>query len=116
MIRYAEITCCTLADAEQQIFSTTHADVGGYLLGLWGLPVPVVEAVALHHRPEQAAVQPFSPLTAVHVANALVQELRPGALKALPAPLNVSYLDQAGLSARLDGWRRMLREAGPSRR
>ena len=28
-----------------------HAEVGAYLLGLWGLPVPVVEAVAHHHAP-----------------------------------------------------------------
>lgn len=39
-------------DAERAIFSTTHAEVGAYLLGLWGLPYPIVQAVALHHRPE----------------------------------------------------------------
>ena len=31
-------------EAEQKTFGANHADIGGYLLGLWGLPVPVVEA------------------------------------------------------------------------
>ena len=26
-------------------------EIGAYLLGLWGLPYPIVEAVALHHTP-----------------------------------------------------------------
>jgi HD-like signal output (HDOD) protein len=29
-------------DAETEIFGATHAQVGAYLLGLWGLPEPVV--------------------------------------------------------------------------
>jgi HD-like signal output (HDOD) protein len=32
--------------AEQQIFNADHADTGSYLIGLWGLPGSVVEAVA----------------------------------------------------------------------
>lgn len=39
-------------EAERATFSSTHAEVGAYLLGLWGLPHPIVEAAALHHRPE----------------------------------------------------------------
>ena len=31
-------------EAELKVFGTTHATVAGYLLGLWGLPVPVVES------------------------------------------------------------------------
>jgi HD-like signal output (HDOD) protein len=32
-----------------------HAEVGAYLLGLWGFPTPIVEAVAFHHLPSQAS-------------------------------------------------------------
>jgi len=110
VVRLAETGEITLAEAERQSFQATHADVGGYLLGLWGLPVPVVEAIALHHSPEQSTTPEFSPLSAVHVANALVQELRPSGLQALPA-INLSYLELLGLSGRLEGWRRALREA-----
>jgi HD-like signal output (HDOD) protein len=31
--------------------SVTHAEVGAFLLGLWGLPFRIVEAVANHHAP-----------------------------------------------------------------
>ena len=48
-------------------------EVGAYLLGLWGLPSPVVEAVAWHHRPRDCPQQTFSALTAVHAANILDQ-------------------------------------------
>src|SRR5207249_3887298 len=58
--------------AEQQAFGANHADVGGYLLGLWGLPVSIVEAIAFHHCPAKSLNKAFSPLTAVHAANALV--------------------------------------------
>ncbi len=40
---------------EQAHWGSTHAELGAYLLGLWGLPFQVVEAVANHHAPERAA-------------------------------------------------------------
>ena len=43
------------AAAEREIFGVTHAEVGAYLLGLWGIPFPIVEAVAFHHRPNEVA-------------------------------------------------------------
>lgn len=41
--------------AEQATWGATHAEIGGYLLGLWGLPVQIVDAVANHHAPERAS-------------------------------------------------------------
>ena len=52
---------------------TTHAEVGAYLLGLWGLPDPIVEAVAWHHNPGGCPGKAFTPLTAVHAADAIVR-------------------------------------------
>lgn len=57
-------------ESEQDIFGATHAEIGGWMLGTWGLPLPVVEAVTLHHHPARLLTGGFSPLTAVHVANA----------------------------------------------
>lgn len=37
--------------AEQEVFGVTHAEVGAYLLGIWGVGEAIVEAVAYHHRP-----------------------------------------------------------------
>ena len=71
-IQLAQSQGADLLKAEQETFGANHADVGGYLLGLWGLPVPVVDAIALHHQPSLGAGEGFTPLTAVHAANALV--------------------------------------------
>ncbi len=54
---------------ERAVLGCTHPAVGAYLLGLWGLPDPIVEAVAWHHQPSAAAPKDFSPLIAVHAAN-----------------------------------------------
>lgn len=49
-----------------------YAEAGAYLLGLWGLPMPIVEAVAWHHRPGRVRMAGFWVPGAVHVAAALV--------------------------------------------
>ena len=52
----------------------THSNVGGYLTALWGLADPIVEAIGFHHHPGQSIGDDFSPLTAVHVADALIND------------------------------------------
>jgi HD-like signal output (HDOD) protein len=90
----------SLPEVEAQIFGATHAGLAAYLLGLWGLPAPIVEAVAFHHTPEQSSNAKFSPLTAVHAANALEYEL-----DGLDSDLNLEYLDRLGVADRVDAWR-----------
>jgi HD-like signal output (HDOD) protein len=94
--------------AEMQVFGVTHAEVGGYLLGLWGLPVPVVEAIALHHCPGRASQKSFSPLTALHVANALVHQ-RDGDGTGEAGRVDSGYLSELGLSGRLNAWQEFVR-------
>lgn len=65
----------SLIEAERFVFGATHAEIGAYLLGLWGLPDSVVEAVAFHHEPLASPSSSFSPLTAVYLAN-LLQKYR----------------------------------------
>jgi len=62
-----------LWQAEQQVLLATHAEVGAYLLGLWGLPESVVEATAYHHRLLEATNQDFSVLTVLHAADCQVE-------------------------------------------
>jgi HD-like signal output (HDOD) protein/CheY-like chemotaxis protein len=95
----------TLVEAEKRVFNTTHAEVGGYLLGLWGLPVPVVEAITFHHRPSQSRSKSFCPLTAVHAGDALVQEQVAVCDGIAAAPLDLDYLQALDLSDRLEDWR-----------
>ena len=56
---YAQVQA-SLAEADRprsvvefEVFGTTHAEVGAYLLGLWALPLSIVEAVAHHHTPDR---------------------------------------------------------------
>lgn len=59
-------------DAEYKIYGTSHAEVGAYLLAVWGLSDDIVETVAFHHHPSKVNKGNFSVITAVHLANALV--------------------------------------------
>jgi putative nucleotidyltransferase with HDIG domain len=51
-----------------------HAEVGAYLLGLWGLPNSIVEAVAFHHSPSQTADDGLSLPRLTHIADRLVHQ------------------------------------------
>jgi HD-like signal output (HDOD) protein/ActR/RegA family two-component response regulator len=61
-----------LYEAEARVLGSSHAQIGAYLLGLWGLPLPIVEAVAYHHAPHSISQSKFEPLAALAVANALL--------------------------------------------
>ena len=47
----AEATKRPVHVVERELYGYSHAEIGAYLLGLWGLPSTVVEAVAFHHDP-----------------------------------------------------------------
>jgi len=87
-------------EIELEIFGATHAGLAAYLLGLWGLPMPIVEAVAFHHAPVRSSNQAFSPLTAVHAANALEHEVEGD-----PLVLDKEYLRRIGVAGRVNAWR-----------
>lgn len=53
----------------------SHALIGGHLLALWGLPQPLIEAVACHHRPSLLDDLRMSAAGAVHVADWIAHEL-----------------------------------------
>jgi len=97
-----------ISEAEKQVLKATHADVGAYLLSIWGLPIPLVEAVALHHEPSLAQEQTFSALTAVHVAAAWSYEQTASAKEIPGSPLDLDYLRGAGVADQLSLWRQRL--------
>ena len=84
--------------AEERLAGATHSKLGAYLLGLWGLPESLVEAIAYMHTPNKAPTRSFGTLTAVHVADALLQD---------DHRLDKDYLTSLGLENRLDAWRSM---------
>jgi putative nucleotidyltransferase with HDIG domain len=81
-----------------------HAEAGGCLLGLWGLPDALVEAVAHHHDPARASTTELSAATVIHVADALAHELVPVPGERTPA-MHEGHLTRVGVAARLPAWR-----------
>jgi HD-like signal output (HDOD) protein len=82
---------CDPVEAEYTVMKTSHAELGAYLLGLWGIPDNIVEPVAFHHNPSKlledmfiasnktsgelsGKAKGFTALTAVHMANALMMQ------------------------------------------
>jgi HD-like signal output (HDOD) protein len=109
---------CSLREAEIQIFHTGHGRVGAYLIGLWGLPGPVVEAIGFHHCLDGYPADSFSPALAVHVANALyyshvaqgTEEETEKKIIGAPTGLDDNYLKKIGMSDKVEGWREMCAE------
>lgn len=104
-VKLAQEHQMSISAAERKIFGATHSQVGAYLLGLWGLPVAIVEAVAFHHEPKQGAIKAFSPLTAVHVANALVNQIHGKNGAFASAKVDTDYIAELGLESRIEVWR-----------
>ncbi|MGI9427711.1 MAG: HDOD domain-containing protein [Bythopirellula sp.] len=95
-----------IATLETEAYNATHAEVGGFLLSLWGLPQDIIEAVAFHHDPATSVDDKFTALTAVHVANALIAESIDPTLDAeMDPPLDHTYLARLGLENRVEHWR-----------
>ena len=88
--------------AEREAFDTSHSELGGYLLGLWGLPTPIVEAVLFHHDPSRTGHREFEAAGAVHVACALAHEDE--------SLLDMEYLRAVGVEENLDEWRAIANE------
>ncbi|MHC4268985.1 MAG: HDOD domain-containing protein [Planctomycetota bacterium] len=120
-----ETTGCSSVEAEYTVMDTSHAELGAYLLGLWGLPDSVVESVAFHHKPSKL-IESMSPetskvvnlkpqpteeystgitaLTAVHVANALIMQENCSIDTASFPYVDMLYLEKLGLTDKLSEW------------
>lgn len=90
--------------AEEQVFGANHADVGGCLLSLWGLPPRVVDAIASHHAPNTGVTESFSPLAALHAAEAFNSECDNNQAGATVA-CDSDFFEKYGLTDRLEHWK-----------
>ena len=109
-----------LHSVELELNGVTHAEAGGFLLGLWGLPQAVVDAVTRHHQPlgtpEASGV--LSPAAAVQVADALAHEYCPETTRAShpAAPtLDLQYLNELGVADRVPAWREKAEQLATAR-
>lgn len=88
-----------LHEAERQILGASHAEVGAYLLGLWGLPHDVVEAVAFQYSPQIVQQKSFDVLGALVTAESVAfadAELVPGVIERAEMPIDERYLQSLG--------------------
>ena len=95
--------------AEQEVLGASHAEVGAYLLGLWGLPASVVDAIALQYSPQPSPVDEGGVLATLCAATNLTTATMPCAsgvferadvaideacLRSLHAPFNLTQAQQ----------------------
>ena len=98
VLRMAQEQPLSVRAAEQEIFGTTHCEVGTYLAWLWGLPEAVTQVTALHHRPSEAPAETARLVTAVHVADAIVNGRA-------DSEIDVEYLARMGWIEELKIWK-----------
>lgn len=102
-------------EAEREVLGVTHAEIGAYLLALWGLPMPIVEAVLHHHHPERCQIREFSPLSCVHAANALEHEHRIDEPAYNLPEMSLKYFEGLGKLDRVEQWREVVGQASLKR-
>ncbi|MEJ2155101.1 MAG: response regulator [Desulfobacteraceae bacterium] len=96
----------SMAQAETVVLGTTHAGVGAYLLGLWGLPDDILEAAAFHHNPIQSSGNGLSSTAIVHVANALAESGKNiHQTEGVIDGIDYDYLQKMGILSNLEAWR-----------
>jgi len=73
-----------------------HAALSGYLLGLWGIPHAVLEAVTFHEHPERVEHDSVEVLDIVNWADSVIGALTPSPFQA-PARCDVPRLERLGV-------------------
>jgi HD-like signal output (HDOD) protein len=97
-----------LCTAERAVMGITHAEVGAYLLNLWGLPLDIVDAVARHHAPGPAPRdRVLTPAAAIYVASELASAARQRS-PYIPDPRRLSldpvWMRSMGIDLKLHEW------------
>ena len=112
--KFTEIEAQTAAcerpeiDIEKEVMGHCHTEIGAYLLCIWGLPNPVIECVAYHHAPAVCVETGFAPVSAVHIATAIIDAGGSSELTGLDA----AYVEALGVTGKLPHWIREANEVG----
>jgi len=110
---YSKITKTSKRDGtqiwqvEKKILGHSHMEVGAYLLRLWGLPKAIIDVIAFHHCPSLiASDQSFSLLSAVHIANCLIDHTVTETNQS--QQLDSDYLASLGVLEQIPKWQELL--------
>jgi HD-like signal output (HDOD) protein len=85
-----------------------HAEVGAYLLGLWGFSDDFVEAIAFHHTPGRASGKELGLCGVLHVADWLAHQPPVDSGHSPRGSPEAGYLETLGLQGRLSEWQQSL--------
>lgn len=96
-----------LWELEHETFGTSHAEIGAYLMGLWNLENPIIEAIAFHHCPAKSVSTQMGLLAAVHVANAIDHAEGLPQDQQMDLQYDDEYLDRLGVANRIPEWRQL---------
>jgi putative nucleotidyltransferase with HDIG domain len=93
---------------EYHYLGTSHAEIGAYMLSLWGLPSTVIKAVAFHHKPIAETAFKMDSIFCVYIANHLYYDERPNNKNALTLPpMDMQLLEQIKAAHMVEEWRYM---------
>ncbi len=97
----------SLPAAERAAFGATHAEVAGFLLGLWGLPHSIVDAVVHCHRASSYGDEPLGLGAAVYFATRLVADpdVAIGACGDEQDGIDDGLVERLGVGDSLPSWR-----------
>jgi len=93
-----------ILDYELSEMEISHAEIGAYLLGVWGFKESIVRGVYGHHKPSLCG-QEASPALIIHIANALQHELTTWNPEYIFSELDMEYIESLDLTNKLDDWR-----------
>ena len=106
-LKRAQERGCAQYEAEEEILGTSHAEIGAYLLGLWGIPHLAVEAIAHHHRPARIPHTAFDISIAVYVADQLTPDKSTQDANAAESPIEEAFAAQREVFEKLAVWDRL---------
>jgi HD-like signal output (HDOD) protein len=95
---------------ENEIFGTSHAEIGAYLMGLWGLEYPIIEAIAFHHCPAKSPANSAGLLTAVHFGDVYDRSKNGGNAENALKQLDHRYLNNLGVADRINDWQMICKD------
>jgi HD-like signal output (HDOD) protein/CheY-like chemotaxis protein len=103
---------CKQFEAEEELLGASHAEIGAYLLGLWGIPNLAVEAIAHHHRPIRIRHAGFDCAAAVYVADLLAHDLDARSTNSEIEEIDRANLETLGILPQIAEFRELARQSG----
>ncbi len=91
-------------EVEADTLGTSHAEIGAYLLGLWGFAENIIEAIIHHHKPEIFGDEPNSLITVLHLADSFAHHLDPAIKELAISRVDQEYLKKTNLTEQAKDW------------